>query len=258
VCNGEALEKAMEGVSYVLHQAAIPSVPRSIKEPLRVNEANVMGTLTVLECARKQGVRRVVFASSSSVYGDSETLPKHEGMPPSPKSPYAVTKAIGEQYCALYNSVYRVPVVVLRYFNVFGPRQDWTSQYSGVISLFVSALLSGRPLTIYGDGSQSRDFTYISNVVDANLRACESDNAPGNLMNIGAGSQFTVNELVERLAEMTGAKPEIQYAAPRPGDVRHSKADITRAQNLLDYSIQTGFSEGLKKTVDWLTSTENS
>jgi nucleoside-diphosphate-sugar epimerase len=246
------LESAMEGVDYVLHQAAIPSVPRSIEEPLQVNEANVIGTLSVLECAKKRGVRRVVFASSSSVYGDSETLPKHEEMTPSPKSPYAVTKAIGERYCTLYHYAFGVPVVILRYFNVFGPRQDPASQYSGVISLFADGLLGGRPLTVYGDGEQSRDFTYISNVVEANLSACTSSKAPGRIINVGCGSQITLNELIRLLAEATGAKPDLRYTDPRPGDVRHSKADISRARELLGYQIRTDLTGGLKNTVKWL------
>jgi nucleoside-diphosphate-sugar epimerase len=248
------LEKAMEGASYVLHQAAIPSVPRSIEEPLYVNDVNVIGTLNVLECARKLGIRRVVFASSSSVYGDSETLPKHEGMPCAPKSPYAVTKAVGEHYCALYSSVYGVPVVSLRYFNVFGPRQDSASQYSGVISKFAAGLLEGKTLTIYGDGRQSRDFTYISDVVEANLSACVSPKAPGRVINIGAGGRITVNDLVAALAEITGKKPDVEYAEPRPGDVLHSEADISAARELLGYEIRTGFKEGLKKTVEWFSS----
>jgi len=248
------LEKAMEGASYVLHQAAIPSVPRSIEEPLYVNDVNVIGTLNVLECARKQGVRRVVFASSSSVYGDSETLPKHEGMPCAPKSPYAVTKAVGEHYCALYGSVYGVPVVSLRYFNIFGPRQDSASQYSGVISKFASGLLGGETLTVYGDGHQSRDFTYISNVVEANLSACVSPEAPGRVINIGSGGRITVNDLVASLAEITGKEPDVEYSAPRPGDVLHSEADISAARELLGYEIRTGFKEGLKKTVEWFMS----
>ena len=251
VCDADAMKAAMEGVSYVLHQAAIPSVPRSMKEPLKVNEANVIGTLTVLESARKQGVKRVVFASSSSVYGDSETLPKREEMPSSPKSPYAVTKAVGEQYCRLYHSAFGVPVVVLRYFNVFGPRQDESSYYAGVICKFASALLDGREVTIYGDGGQSRDFTYISNVVNANLKACTSPSAAGALMNIGAGEETTINELVGILSEIIGVKARIDHTDPQPGDVRHSKADITRARDLLGYQIGVGLREGLEKTVEW-------
>jgi UDP-N-acetylglucosamine 4-epimerase len=255
VCDTGVMDKAMEGVSYVLHQAAIPSVPRSMKEPLRVNQSNVMGTLTVLESARRHGVRRVVFASSSSVYGDSESLPKHEDMPPSPKSPYAVTKVVGEQYCRLYNSVFEVPVVVLRYFNVFGPKQDESSYYAGVICKFTNALLSGKNVVIYGDGEQSRDFTYISNVVSANLKACTSVDAAGAVVNIGGGDRTTINELVAILSEITGVKASVEHTDPQPGDVRHSKADVSRARRLLDLEIGVGLRDGLERTVAWYSST---
>ncbi len=251
VCDTQAVDAAMEGVNYVLHQAAIPSVPRSMKEPLRVNQSNVMGTLTVLESARRHGVARVVFASSSSVYGDSESLPKHEDMPPSPKSPYAVTKVVGEQYCRLYNSVFEVPVVVLRYFNVFGPRQDESSYYAGVICKFTNALLNGRDVTIYGDGEQSRDFTYISNVVDSNLKACTSKRAAGAVLNIGGGERTTINQLVAMLSEITGVEARVEHTAPQAGDVRHSKADIKRARELLGFEIGVGLRDGLEKTVAW-------
>jgi nucleoside-diphosphate-sugar epimerase len=251
VSDAAALEKAMDGVSYVLHQAAIPSVPRSMKEPLKTNQANVIGTLTVLECARKLGVKRVVFASSSSVYGDSETLPKREDMPSAPKSPYAVTKAVGEEYCRLYTKVFGVPVVMLRYFNVFGPRQDEASYYAGVICKFTSALLDGRKVTVYGDGEQSRDFTYISNVVNANLSACTAGDAVGEVINIGGGSQTTINELVAILSEITGVKAHVDHLDPQPGDVRHSLASIEKAQKLLGFELRVGLREGFEKTVKW-------
>ncbi len=251
VCEVGAVDAAMKGVGYVLHQAAIPSVPRSMEEPVRVNEANVVGTLTVLECARKHGVKRVVFASSSSVYGDSETLPKHEGMTPAPKSPYAVTKAVGEQYCRLYHEAFGLPVTVLRYFNVFGPRQDEGSYYAGVICKFTSALLDGRKVTVYGDGEQSRDFTYISNVVSANLKACSSEKAAGQIINIGGGDQTTINDLVRMLSEVTGKEAQVEHTDPQPGDVRHSRADISRARECLDFKIDVGLREGLDKTVEW-------
>jgi nucleoside-diphosphate-sugar epimerase len=251
VSDAASLEKAMNGVSYVLHQAAIPSVPRSMKEPLKTNQANVIGTLTVLECARRLSVKRVVFASSSSVYGDSETLPKHEEMVSAPKSPYAVTKAVGEQYCKLYTSAFEVPVVMLRYFNVFGPRQDEASFYAGVICKFTSALLDGRKVTVYGDGEQSRDFTYITNVVNANLSACTADRAVGQVINIGGGAQTTINELVSVLSEITGVKAEMDHLDPQPGDVRHSLASIDKAKKLLGFEIGVGLREGLEKTVKW-------
>jgi nucleoside-diphosphate-sugar epimerase len=254
VCDVDAVDKAMDGVSYVLHQAAIPSVPRSMKEPLRVNQSNVMGTLTVLESARRHGVKRVVFASSSSVYGDSESLPKHEDMPLSPKSPYAVTKVVGEQYCRLYNSVFEVPVAVLRYFNVFGPKQDESSYYAGVICKFTNALLNEREVVVYGDGEQSRDFTYISNVVSANLSACTSEDAAGAIVNIGGGDRTTINELVAILSEITGVKATVEHTDPQPGDVRHSKADITRARELLGFEIGVGLRDGLERTVAWYSS----
>lgn len=258
ITDAAKLEKAMAGVSYVLHQAAIPSVPRSMKEPLKVNQANVIGTLTVLECARNLGVKRVVFASSSSVYGDSVTLPKREEMPSAPKSPYAVTKAIGEQYCKLYNSVFGVPVVMLRYFNVFGPRQDETSFYAGVICKFTSALLDGRNVTVYGDGEQSRDFTYISNVVAANLNACTADGAPGEVINIGGGDQTTINRLVSILSDITGVEAKVEHIGPQAGDVRHSLAAIEKARELLGFEIGVGLREGLENTVKWYASAAKS
>lgn len=249
-----SLEKAMDGVDFVLHQAAIPSVPRSMKEPLKTNQANVIGTLAVLECARKLGVKRVVFASSSSVYGDSETLPKYEEMTSTPKSPYAVTKAVGEQYCRLYTSAFNVPVVMLRYFNVFGPRQDESSFYAGVICKFTAALLNGKKVTVYGDGEQSRDFTYISNVISANLSACTAEDAVGQAINIGGGSQTTINELVSILSEITGVTPEVDHIDPQPGDVRHSLASIDKARKLLGFEIGIGLREGLERTVTWYAS----
>ncbi len=254
ICDLEEMMAATEGVSYVLHQAAIPSVPRSMKEPLRVNEANVVGTLTLLECARRRGVKKLVFASSSSVYGDSPTLPKHEEMPCAPKSPYAVTKTVGEQYCRMYHSAFGLPVVMLRYFNVFGPRQDETSYYSGVICKFTSALLDGRGLTVYGDGNQSRDFTYIANVVDANFKACRSEKAVGRVINVGGGEQTSINDLVRVLSEITGGEPEVEHTPPQSGDVLHSRADVRRARELLGHEASVGLMEGLKRTVEWYSS----
>lgn len=246
-----ATRQAMEGVNIVFHEAAIPSVPRSVAEPQLNHDANVNGTFNVLMAARDAGVKRVVFAASSSAYGDTEVLPKVETMMPNPLSPYAAAKLVGELYCQTFTRVYGLETVALRYFNVFGPRQDPTSPYSGVISKFVTALLNNEAPTIFGDGEQSRDFTYIANVVDANLRAAEAPDAIGQVMNLGIGQRITLNQLFEELQKIIGTNLKPNYAETRAGDVRHSLADIARAESLLGYRPLVGLAEGLKYTVDW-------
>ena len=243
--------RAARGARVIFHQAAVPSVPRSVSEPALNHESNVNGTFNVLMAAREAGVRRVVYAASSSAYGDTETLPKHEYMPPSPLSPYAASKLFGEYYCQVFTRVYGLETVSLRYFNVFGPRQDPSSPYSGVISKFVTALLNGETPVIYGDGEQSRDFTYIANVVDANLRAAESDDAIGQVMNLGIGERVTLNQLLAELQKIIGSNLPARYEETRAGDVRHSLADISRARELVGYRPLVSLAEGLKQTVAW-------
>src|SRR6185503_2883147 len=206
-------DDVVQGVDYVLHQAAIPSVQRSVADPLTTNRANITATLNLLESCRKAKVRRLVFAASSSAYGDTEVLPKTEQMPPNPLSPYALQKLVGERYCTLYHRLYGLETVALRYFNVFGPGQDPHSEYSAVIPKFISAMLANKPITIYGDGEQSRDFTYVDNVVEANLRALRAPNAPGAVCNIGCGERITLNALAHLLEEIIGTKANVQYAA---------------------------------------------
>ena len=243
--------EAVQGCDYVLHQAAIPSVPRSVKDPLTSNRANVDGTLNVLLASRDAGVRRLVFAASSSAYGDTPTLPKHEKMPTNPLSPYALQKVIGEQYLQMFTRLYGLETVAIRYFNVFGPRQDPTSPYSGVISVFATALLEKRPPTIYGDGEQTRDFTYVANVVDGVLRACEAPGASGEIINVATGGRISLNQLFEEMRKLVGADVEPVYAESRRGDVRDSQADITKARELLGYEPIVAFEDGLSRTVDW-------
>ncbi|MFL6333390.1 MAG: SDR family oxidoreductase [Pyrinomonadaceae bacterium] len=248
----DALERALRGVEVVFHEAAIPSVPRSVEEPETTHRACVEGTFALLVAARRAGVRRVVYAASSSAYGDQETLPKTEEMRPEPLSPYAAAKLVGEYYCQVWSRVYGFETACLRYFNVFGPRQDPSSQYSGVISRFISALASGGRPVIYGDGEQSRDFTYVSNVVDGNLRAAESPLAVGRVINCATGRRTTLNELLEALKKLTGRTDvEAEYREPRVGDVRHSLADIARAREWLGYEPQIGLEEGLRHTLVW-------
>ena len=243
--------EAVNGVDYVLHQAALPSVIRSVKNPLTSNAVNIDGTLNVLDAARQAGVRRVVFACSSSVYGESETLPKVETMKPDPLSPYAITKLAGENYCKVYYHLYGLETVSLRYFNIFGPRQDPNSQYSAVIPKFIKSILSGQKPVIYGDGEQSRDFTYIANAVEANLKACTAPAAPGRCYNIACGQRFSLNQLLEMLAEISGKKVAAQYVDPRPGDILHSLADIEAAKQDLGYTVEHDFKTGLKETFKW-------
>ncbi len=244
-------ERAVEGCTFVLHQAAIPSVPRSVKDPITSNRANIDATLNVLVAARDAGVRRVVYAGSSSAYGNTPTLPKHEGMPPGPLSPYALQKLVGEQYMQMFTRLYGLETVTIRYFNVFGPRQDPSSPYSGVISVFISALVDGRRPTIYGDGEQTRDFTYVANVVDGVLRACEAPRASGEVINVATGGRISLNALFEAVRGITGSSIEPIYAAERPGDVRDSQADITKARELLGYTPGVMLEDGLNRTLAW-------
>jgi UDP-glucose 4-epimerase len=248
----ERAHNAVQGCEVVFHQAALPSVPRSIQDPLTSNAANVTGTLNVLLAARDSGVRRVVFASSSSIYGADETLPKHEGLPSMPISPYAVAKQAGEAYCRSFSRVYGLETVALRYFNVFGPRQDPLSQYSAVIPKFITALLQGESPLVYGDGEQSRDFTYIDNVVDANLRAASADGVAGQTFNIACEDRISLNRLLEEVRGIVGGDTEATYLDARPGDVKHSLADISRAREQLGYEPLIGFNEGLQRTVEAL------
>ncbi len=242
--------RACNGVEYVLHQAAIPSVPRSVTDPISSNRANIDATLNVLVAARDAGVRRVVYAGSSSAYGDTPTLPKHEEMPTAPLSPYALQKLVGEQYLQLFTALYGLQTVTIRYFNVFGPRQDPSSPYSGVISLFTSALLDGRRPTICGDGEQTRDFTYVANVVDGVLRACTAD-ASGQVINVATGGRVSINELCRTLCELLDVDIQPEYVASRPGDVRDSQADIGRARRVLGYEPLVPFRDGLRRTIEW-------
>jgi nucleoside-diphosphate-sugar epimerase len=252
----DVARRAVEGCEFVLHQAAIPSVPRSVTDPLTSNRANVDGTLNVLVASRDAGVKRLVFAASSSAYGDTPTLPKHEKMATNPLSPYALQKVIGEEYLRMFTRLYGLETVSTRYFNVFGPRQDPTSPYSGVISVFATALLENRPPTIFGDGTQTRDFTYIANVVDGVLRACEAPGASGEVINVATGGRISLNQLFEEMRRMVGGTVSPIYAEGRKGDVRDSQADITKARELLGYQPIVSFEEGLKKTVDWYRAAE--
>jgi nucleoside-diphosphate-sugar epimerase len=244
-------ERAVQGVDFVLHQAAIPSVPRSVKDPITSNRANVTASLNVLVAARDAGVKRVVYAGSSSAYGNTPTLPKREDMATNPLSPYALQKLVVEQYCQLFTQLYGLETVTTRYFNVFGPRQDPGSPYSGVISLFSTALLEGRQPVIYGDGEQTRDFTYIANVVDGVLRACDAPNVAGQMMNVATGGRISLNDLLKTMNAILGTKIAPIYKEPRAGDVRDSQADISRARTLLGYTPLVGLEEGLRRTLDW-------
>jgi nucleoside-diphosphate-sugar epimerase len=243
--------RAVKGVDYVLHQAAIPSVPRSVQDPVTSNRANVDATLNVLVAARDAGVRRLVFAGSSSAYGNTPTLPKREDMPSNPLSPYALQKVVGEQYLQMFTRLYGLETVSIRYFNVFGPRQDPTSPYSGVISVFATALLENRAPVIYGNGEQTRDFTYVANVVDGVLRACEAQGASGEVINVATGGRISLNELYRTMRDVVGGTLEPTYGEPRSGDVRDSQADISKAHRLLGYQPIVSFQDGLKRTIEW-------
>ena len=254
ICDSALLAEVFEGADYVLHQAALPSVQRSVKKPLATNRANVEGTLSVLEAARDSSVKRVVYASSSSVYGDKPTLPKVEDMKPDPRSPYATSKLAGEYYCGVYSDIMGQETACLRYFNVFGPYQNPDSQYAAVIPIFVGNALEQDGVTVFGDGEQSRDFTYIDNVVDANIRAATTQGADGEIFNVGCGNRYTLNTMLEMLEDMLGRPIESEYTDPRPGDVKLSQASIERAEEILDYEPAVGFREGLEKTVEWYSS----
>jgi len=243
--------RAVAGMEYVLHQAAIPSVPRSVTDPMTSHRANVDAALNVLVAARDAGVKRLVYAGSSAAYGNAPTLPKREDMPPNPLSPYALQKLVAEQYCQMFTHLYGFETVTIRYFNVFGPRQDPGSPYSGVISLFAAALLEGRQPTIYGDGEQTRDFTYVANVVDGVLRACEAPTAAGEVINVATGGRISLNELLRVMSGFVGAGVAPIYKAERAGDVKDSQADITKARTLLGYAPIVGLEEGLKRTIEW-------
>jgi nucleoside-diphosphate-sugar epimerase len=247
----EIAARAAGGMEYVLHQAAIPSVPRSVKDPITSNRANIDASLNLLVAARDAGVKRLVYAGSSSAYGDTPTLPKREDMPPNPLSPYALQKLVAEQYCQMFTRLYGFETVTIRYFNVFGPRQDPGSPYSGVISLFSTALLEGRQPVIYGDGEQTRDFTYVTNVVDGVLRACEAPQASGEVINVATGGRISLNELLKTMNRIVGTSIEAIYKEPREGDVRDSQADIGKAKRLLGYQPSVGLEDGLRRTLDW-------
>jgi nucleoside-diphosphate-sugar epimerase len=252
VADENLLKKVLQNVEVVFHEAAIPSVPRSVESPAQTHVASVDGTFSLLLAARDSKVRRVVYAASSSAYGDQPTLPKVEHMLPDPLSPYAVAKLVGEYYCQVFTRVYGLETVSLRYFNVFGPRQDPGSQYSGVVSRFISSLLSNERPVIYGDGEQSRDFTYIDNVVAANLNAASAKDAAGKVINVANGQRITLNELLAALKELTGKQDvTAEYREPRVGDVRHSLADISLARQFLGYESKVDLREGLQRTIDW-------
>ncbi len=242
---------AMKGIDIVLHQAALPSIPRSINDPITSNEVNVMGTLNILDAAKNAGVRRIIYASSSSIYGDNPELPKHEGMLPNPLSPYAVSKLAGEKYCQVFSRLYGIETVILRYFNVFGPRQDPNSQYSAVIPKFIKLISNNQQPTIYGDGTQSRDFTYVSNIVEGNILAATKDIESGLVMNCACQEQITLNELVTELNKMLDKNLEPNYTAHKLGDIKHSFANIDLISDKLQYTPLVNFKEGLKKTLAW-------
>jgi nucleoside-diphosphate-sugar epimerase len=247
----DVARRAVKGVDYVLHQAAIPSVPRSVEDPITSNRANIDSTLNVLVAARDARVKRVVYAGSSSAYGNTPTMPKHEGMPTHPLSPYALQKLVGEQYMQMFTTLYGLETVTIRYFNVFGPRQDPSSPYSGVISIFARALLENTPPTIYGDGEQTRDFTYVANVVDGVLRAVTAPDASGHVVNVATGTSISLNRLFASMRDIVGSRLEVAYGPVRSGDVKDSLADITRARTLLGYEPLVSFEAGLKRTVEW-------
>lgn len=250
ICDYWTVVKAVKGVDYVLHQAALASVPRSVDNPLSSNNVNINGTLNLLEAAKNAGVKKFVMASSSSIYGESEELPKHEGMRPSPLSPYAVTKLTNEYYLQVYWELYKFPTVALRYFNIFGPNQDPKSQYAAVFPLFINWLLKGQPPIVFGDGSQSRDFTYIDNAVQANILAATNDKIVGSQYNVACGGQFTINETIDLLNEILGTDIKAQYNPERQGDIKHSYASIDKLKKF-GYNPTVSFKDGLIKTVEF-------
>jgi UDP-glucose 4-epimerase len=246
----ETCRRACEGTEVVFHEAALASVQRSVENPTDTTAVNVVGTVNVLSAAREHGVRRVVAASSSSVYGDTPTLPKHEGMPPAPLSPYAASKLAGEQFARVFAQTLGLDTMSLRYFNVFGPRQDPTSQYAAVIPLFITALVEGRRPVVFGDGHQSRDFTYVDNVVDANLRAAGCASGSGEAVNVACGERYSLLELLDAIGTILGRKADPEHRPPRVGDVQHSQASVEKAKRLFDFQPGIGFQEGLRRTVE--------
>jgi UDP-glucose 4-epimerase len=248
----DVVARSVRDVEVVFHQGAVPSVPRSVAEPVRTNRANVVGTLGVLEAARQAGVRRVVYAASSSAYGDTEVLPKVESMPPNPRSPYALQKYAGEVYCRLYHELYGLETVALRYFNVFGPRQDPKSEYAAVVPRFATACLRREPAQIHGDGEQSRDFTFVADTVRANLLAAEAKDAPGHVINVAGGRRISLNELYATLQRITGSTVPATHGPPRAGDVKHSLADLSRARTLLGFEPRVSLEDGLRRTLESL------
>jgi nucleoside-diphosphate-sugar epimerase len=247
----KTVNKAVKGVDYVLHQAALPSVARSVADPAASNAVNVEGTLNVLIAARDHKVKRLIYASSSSAYGDTPVLPKVETMTPNPQSPYATSKLTGELYCRNFSKIFGLETVCLRYFNVFGPKQDPASFYSAVIPKFISSMLRGESPHINGDGKQSRDFTYIDNVVLANILACTAPKASGEVFNIACGKRYTVIELAEKIARIMRMNLDLEFGPARPGDVKHSLADIRKARRILKYTVKVNFDEGLRRTIHW-------
>lgn len=254
ICDLATVRMAMKGIEYVFHQAALPSVPRSIENPLASNETNINGTLNILIASRDSQAKRVIYAGSSSVYGDTPVLPKKENMPPYPLSPYALTKLVGEYYCKIFSSIYGLETIILRYFNVFGPRQDPKSQYSAVIPKFIQALLTDKTPTIYGNGEQTRDFTFVENVVYANILASQVKKTHGETINVAAGSRVDINKLLEILKEITGKNILPKYESARKGDVLHSLADISEAKRILAYTPKISLKKGLINTVRWMES----
>jgi UDP-glucose 4-epimerase len=245
------VRSAVKGVDYILHQGALPSVPRSINDPITSNDVNILGMLNILEAAKEFGVKRVITASSSSIYGNSETLPKVESMPVNPLSPYALTKYAQERYCQIFSQIYGLETVALRYFNVFGPNQDPTSQYSAVIPKFIKLIMADKEPVIYGDGSQSRDFTFVENNVWANIQACTAPKAAGEVINIACGERYTLIELVQMINEILGKHIEPKFEKDRAGDVKHSLAGIDKAKEVLGYEVKVDFREGLRRTVEY-------
>ena len=255
LADAKTCDEAVRGMHYVFHQAAIPSVQRSIRDPIASHRANITATLNLLDSSRKAGIHRLVYAASSSAYGDTKVLPKNEEMPANPLSPYALQKFVGEGYCKLYNDLFGLETVALRYFNVFGPSQDPHSEYSAVIPKFISRLIAGEPLTVFGDGQQSRDFTYVENVVAANLLAVKAKSAAGTVFNVGCGARYSLNELIERLEKILGVSARVDYLPRRDGDVRDSLADIEKARGILGYEPKVSFEQGLVFTADAFRST---
>lgn len=245
------VHEAARDIEVIFHQGALPSVPRSISDPITTNQVNVEGTLNILNAAKDTGVRRVVYASSSSIYGENRDLPKREDMTPQPISPYAVAKLAGEKYCQVFTRTYGLETVALRYFNVFGPGQDPKSQYAAVIPLFITAFLDRGKITVYGDGEQSRDFTFVENVVHANLLAAGAKDAAGEVFNIACGAQMSLNRMLDHIRKLTETDIEVHYAPPRPGDVKHSLADIEKARRILGYRPVVSAEEGLRRSVAW-------